>query len=181
MIIHGTSDPGHVAIVDHINGNKLYAVEQNVATSGESSPGWATYTITNGVLSRDQSIGLAIRGVVHSPKNPNTNGSTSTGGYQVAFQGEHGNLITVGTAGGTNWQQGMMSGTSPQHHRPLQWRLRDGVPGQHGGPDYGRNRRRHELASGNDARHEPEHRSAANGGFAGSFPGEHWKALERRV
>ena len=31
----------------------------------------------------------------------------------MAFQANTSELITVGTAGGTNWHQGMMSGTSP--------------------------------------------------------------------
>jgi hypothetical protein len=64
-------------VVDRISGNTLYAVEQNVATTGEVSAGRATYTITSGVLSRDQSVGLAIRGIVHDPDNLYTNGSSS--------------------------------------------------------------------------------------------------------
>lgn len=81
MIIHSPSGnfvAGHVAVVDRVAGNKVYAVEQNVAMSGQSSAGRATYTITNGVLSRDQSIGLPIRGLAHDPDNPNSNGSNTT-------------------------------------------------------------------------------------------------------
>ena len=35
------------------------------------------------------------------------------GGYEMAFQANTGELISIGSAGGTNWHQGMMGGTSP--------------------------------------------------------------------
>ena len=78
MIVHspsGSNVAGHVSIVDYVSGNKVYVAEQNVATSAESSAGRASYTIgSNGVLTRDQSIGLPIRGIVHSPNDTYTNG-----------------------------------------------------------------------------------------------------------
>lgn len=84
MIIHGTSDPGHVAIVDRISGNTLYAVEQNVASIANNN-GVATYTISNGVLSRS-GLTLPIRGIVHDPDNPNTNSaSASLNARDLAF------------------------------------------------------------------------------------------------
>jgi hypothetical protein len=90
MIVHSPSThvpAGHVAIVDHVSGNKVYVVEQNVAMSAESSAGRASYTIdSRGVLTRDQSIEPSIRGIVHSPKDSYTNGtagSTDTDGDGV--------------------------------------------------------------------------------------------------
>ncbi len=59
---------------------------------------------------------LAAGTTVTSQNRPGASlngGSGSTGGYEMAFQANTGNLITVGSAGGTNWQQGMKSGTSP--------------------------------------------------------------------
>jgi hypothetical protein len=75
MIIHspGTgSTSGHVAIVDSVTSTTITALEQNVASVADNN-GVATYSVdSNGVLARS-SISLAIRGIVHSPNNPNTN------------------------------------------------------------------------------------------------------------
>jgi CHAP domain len=114
MIIHSpsTSDvAGHVAVVDYVSNGKVYVVEQNVATSGESSAGHASYTIgSNGVLTRDQSVGLSIRGIVHSPNDPYTNNSD----YRAAFQANTGYMFTNDWPGGpANTAQGMRSSTNP--------------------------------------------------------------------
>jgi hypothetical protein len=71
MIVHTSADgggSGHVAIVDYISGSTVYAVEQNFNNTADE----ATYKLSGGTLSRGS---LHIAGVVHSPKNPNTNGS----------------------------------------------------------------------------------------------------------
>jgi len=39
--------------------------------------------------------------------------SLARGGYEMAFQANTGNLITIGTAGNKAWNLGMMAGTSP--------------------------------------------------------------------
>jgi hypothetical protein len=37
----------------------------------------------------------------------------SGGGYEMAFQANTGDLVSIGSAGNRNWGFGMMSGTSP--------------------------------------------------------------------
>ena len=73
MIIHGYTDKyspnaGHVAIVDHIIGSTVYAVQQN-------APFGAQYTFTSGTLAGGS--GTDILGVVHSPNNHNTGNGTA--------------------------------------------------------------------------------------------------------
>jgi CHAP domain len=67
MIVHGTHDKyspraGHVAIVDHIVGSTVYAVQENVAGKPAT-----TYTLSGGTLSGGS--GTDILGIVHSPKD----------------------------------------------------------------------------------------------------------------
>ena len=72
MIIHGLKDKysvgaGHVAIVDHISGTNVYAIQQN-------APQTASYVLnSSGTLTGGS--GNDILGIVHSPKNTNTGGS----------------------------------------------------------------------------------------------------------
>lgn len=97
MIVHNhtaQSGAGHVAVVDKIVGNTLYAVEQNVATNGQASPGRATYALRSGTLTRNQNIQLPILGVVHDPDNTNTN----SGSPQSAQNVQH---VYSGTSAGT--------------------------------------------------------------------------------
>jgi hypothetical protein len=122
MIIHSPSASnraGHVAIVDYVSGNKVFVVEQNVATSAELSPGRASYTIGSNGLTRDQSVGLPIRGIVHSPndKYTNSSGVTPSGHHFVYFVASDGTLRDEHWTG-TSWQQdnfgvSVAAGTSP--------------------------------------------------------------------
>jgi hypothetical protein len=94
MIVHGSTDKyspgaGHVAIVDHVSGSTVYAVQQNAPQST------TTYSLSNGSLSGGS--GTDILGIVHSPNNHYTNNGgavppppgsgNSTNGTQVSLAG----------------------------------------------------------------------------------------------
>ena len=81
MIVHGqgtSTDAGHVAVVNYIGSDGVHVVEQNYGNPGAAHT--AVYGFSGGTLSRTlyDSSGhvMPIAGVVHSPNNPNTNGSS---------------------------------------------------------------------------------------------------------
>jgi hypothetical protein len=111
MIVHGPNaspydgGTGHVAIVDSIKGSTLNVVEQN-----GSSTGRATYTLSNGSLTRSGLVN--IRGVVHDPDNKGIGGpfghfdtlERAPGGARIsgwAIDPDTTGAIRVDTYGGT--------------------------------------------------------------------------------
>ncbi len=92
MIIHdhylpGSEDAGHVCVVNYVDNNNVYVVEQNASATGQ-----ATYSRsgTNGsILARS---GFAyILGVVHCLNNNSTNGGSDTDIWVDGFKSSGGN------------------------------------------------------------------------------------------
>ena len=100
--VGGTRNPyGHVGIfVGSVSG-------QSASDEVISTASWPVKSVVHYFsLSARNAHGYPYLGWMAPP-------GVSNGGYEMAFQANTGNLVTVGTAGGTNWGQGMLSGTSP--------------------------------------------------------------------
>jgi surface antigen len=85
---------GHVAWVESVHPDSTVTIEEYNASY-------------NGVYS-ERRVSASSFHYIHA-KDLAPGGA----GYNVAIQANTGSLVTVGTAGGVNWQQGMASGTSP--------------------------------------------------------------------
>ena len=90
MIVFSGGTAGHVSVVDHVDSNYVYVVEQN----WNNSTGKSTLSL-NGSQIGNHDSNHPVRGIVHSPNNPYTN-APSTDLY-VSMSGSDNNAGTSGS------------------------------------------------------------------------------------
>jgi hypothetical protein len=97
MIVEGATSgnsAGHVAVVDHVSGDSIYATEENASPTG-----WHTYTLSGSTISGGYGT---VLGTVHAPAdhlgtppppdNPPSAAVTANGTAYVFWKGTDGNL-----------------------------------------------------------------------------------------
>lgn len=77
LVIEAFGTYGHVTVVDWVDGNGIHAVEQNAAISARK-----TYQFSGGVATGAYNRG-AVRGFMHSPRNP-AKGASAAGTASLA-------------------------------------------------------------------------------------------------